>query len=378
MSAMMRCEGVQEYLAERLAGSLSDSLSRTVYSHVRSHMLSCPECCEELEDLEEIQKLLQTIPVEPCDSDLMRTRFHLLLGSKGTERAHPTPTGPRLRIRPLRVALFSFAAIAAVIAAFLVARKAVKWITVVRAVPPLSAPASRPAPTPVASAVQTGAISGQIRSKDGEPLSKVRVSVAAVPSPGVPSTEISIDANSDGKYRIDNIAAGQYYVLARMADATTYYPGSTNIAGATIVSVQPGAVLEGIDFPGVASAGKSTASAVPIETAEISGAPQVVSVDVTLRLDTGGRLPYWPETSIVFTGTSGTPRVAASCVVGNLFRALVPANESYAVAVSDVAEGYSVQSIVDNRLMDLLHGGVFTAAGRTAAPSRIVVTLSKN
>jgi predicted anti-sigma-YlaC factor YlaD len=75
MNAVMRCEEVQEYLADRLAGSLSDRLSATVYSHVRTHMLSCPECCDELEDFGEMQKILQVIPVELCDSNAMRVRF---------------------------------------------------------------------------------------------------------------------------------------------------------------------------------------------------------------------------------------------------------------------------------------------------------------
>ena len=85
----------------------------------------------------------------------------------------------------------------------------------------------------------------------------------------------------------------------------------------------------------------------------------MIAIDVTLKLDTGERLPYKPDTSIVFTGTSGAFRIAASCVVGNLFRASVPANESYAVTVSNVAAGYAVQSIVDSDMTDLLHGGLF-------------------
>ena len=80
MNAVMRCDEVQEYLAERLAGRLSGRLSRTVHSHVRTHMLSCSECCEQLEHFEEMQQVLHTIPVEPCDSTAMRARFHLMMG----------------------------------------------------------------------------------------------------------------------------------------------------------------------------------------------------------------------------------------------------------------------------------------------------------
>lgn len=349
-------------------------------------MLSCPECCEEFEHFEEMQKLLQTIPVEPGDSNAMRARFDLLMGAKEAE--HPSSAAMRLRprIRPLKVVLVSLAAIAVIIAAALGVRQAVKWVSVATVAPPLSTPVPEPSPKPVAVAARTGAISGQIRTANGEMPRKIRVAVIAVPKSGVPSLEIAVETSADGKYQLDNIPTGQYYVLASSADAPTYYPGSPDVAGATIVSIQPGVVLESIDFSPIVSAGKPTPPAVPSELAEITGRDlladgspsQVVVIDVTLRLDTGERLPYKPDTSIVFTGTAGAPPVAASCVVGNLFRASVPANDSYALTVSNLAPGYAVQSIVDASMTDLLHGDLFTAATRPAVPSRIVITLTKN
>jgi len=374
---VMRCEEVQEYLADRLAGSLSDRLSATVYSHVRTHMLSCPECCDELEDFGEMQKILQVIPVEPCDSNAMRVRFHLLMRKNEVERPRSTVIPVVPRNRPLKVAFISLAAVVVVIAAFLAVGQSVKRISFTRVVPPVSITATLPSSEPATAAVRTGAISGQIRASDPEALRKVRVSVIAVPKSDDRSTEIAVAANTDGKYRLDNIPAGQYYVLARLADGTLYYPGAADIAGATIVSIQPGAMTEGIDFPNIVASGSSTSSTLTAETAEISERV-LMEVDVTLRLDAGGRLPYWPDTSIVFTASEGAIRVAASCVVGNLFRASVPANESYSLTISNVAPGYSIQSIVDTRMTDLLHGGLFTASGRPQAPSRIVVTLARN
>jgi hypothetical protein len=380
MNAVMGCEEFQEYLAERLAGSLSDRLSEKVHSQVRTHMLSCPECCEEMEDFEEMQQVLQTIPVEPCDSNAMRARFELLMGTAEKESLRSIATVSSRLIRPLNVVLVSLAAIVVLLAAVLGVRQAMKWIPARRGAPPLSASATTPPPKPVAAVIRTGALSGQIRASNGESLRKVRVAVVAVSKSGVPFAEIAVETDADGKYRLDNIPAGPYYVLAGSVDAPTYYPGSTNVGGATIVSIQPGTVLEGIDFPHMLSSGIAEISGRVLDgvTNAPSQVPQAVDTDVTLRLDTGGRLPYWPDTSIVFTGTTGAFRVAASCVVGNLFRASVPAGESYTMTVSNVAPGYAVQSIVDTRMTDLMHGGLFTAAASSAAPSRIVVTLTKN
>ncbi|HLQ75768.1 MAG TPA: hypothetical protein VK210_00340, partial [Terriglobia bacterium] len=75
----MRCDEVQAYLAEHLTGLLADRLSGKVQSHIRDHVMSCADCCEELEDFEEMQKVLRSIPVETCDSEAMRAKFDSLM-----------------------------------------------------------------------------------------------------------------------------------------------------------------------------------------------------------------------------------------------------------------------------------------------------------
>jgi hypothetical protein len=467
MKTVMRCEEIQEYLADRLAGSLSDRLSATVYSHVRTHMLSCPECCEELEDFEEMQKVLQTIPVEPCDSNAMRARFHLRIGLKETESPRRTPTGPRFLIRPPQFVLVSFAAIVAVIGVFLAVRQAVKSISVARVVPPVSTPEITYFPKPVAPnivssdrsipptvPVEPSEITGRVLLEDGSEVSDTQsLGEIAINATGKSSSAAATILRLDGQGRFDRtLASGEYrfritefsqdYLVRSIASGSTdLLKEDLKVSGTSPVSVEIwvarksntgagkviGQVLDGVtnapsqadrvvlccfapgpaeristplrsdgsfEFDGVPS-GSYTAelrgsrnlaivnpifnvTAAGVSGLKLISASQVVVVDVTLRLDTGGRLPYRPDTSIVFTGTTGAIRVAATCVVGNLFRASIPADESYTLAVSNAAEGYSVQSIVDTRMTDLMHGSHFTPAGRAAAPSRIIVTLTKN
>ena len=159
---------------------------------------------------------------------------------------------------------------------------------------------------------------------------------------------ISTHVQPDGTFAFHGIPSGRYTAELRGGN-------SLDVAN-PVVEVAPGGV----------SALKLYAS------------PAMATVEVTVSLDTGDRLPYKPDTSIVFTGSSGAFRVAASVVVGNLFRASVPSGGEYAVTVSKTAAGYSIKSIVDANQTDLLHGGLFIASSRPAAPSRIVVTLTKN
>ena len=375
----MRCEEVQEYLAERLAGSLSDRLSGTLQSYVRTHMRSCTECCEELEDFEEMQTVLRSISVEPCDTNAMRSRFNLLIGAKEEE---PKPgsglrswTLPRLNKSVVAV----FAGIVVLSVAGIVVWQAVEREDVASRSAPIPAQSSKP----VAAVIRTGAMSGQIRTSSGEVLRKVRVALVAVPTSGKPSPEIAVESSADGKYRLENIPAGRYYVLASSIDSPTYYPGTQDVSGAKVVTVQAGTVLEGIDFTRVARASKPTPAAASVPPAGVSGgnlqsASELVAVDITIRHETGERLPFKPDASIVFTATKGDLQIAASHFVGNLFRVSLPADSSYAVAVSGTAAGYTIQSIVDDNKTDLLHGGLFSPNSGKSVPARIFVTLSSN
>jgi hypothetical protein len=52
-----------------------------------------------------------------------------------------------------------------------------------------------------------------------------------------------------GRYRLEDILPGRYYIVTGRVDAPTYYPGVTNIAQAKVIAVDPGSNTTGIDFP---------------------------------------------------------------------------------------------------------------------------------
>src|SRR5262245_54521177 len=87
---------------------------------------------------------------------------------------------------------------------------------------------------PVGSAAQipSGTISGQILTREGQPASQIRVSAIAVPESVAPvnnaTAMVSIAmTDNEGRYRLENVLPGRYYIAAGLVDFPTYYPGVT-------------------------------------------------------------------------------------------------------------------------------------------------------
>src|SRR5262245_58311879 len=103
----------------------------------------------------------------------------------------------------------------------------------------------------------SGSISGILVGKGGMPLEGVRVRAVAVPEPGAADAETSVlvslgQTDSQGRYLLENVPAGRYYIAAGFVALPTYYPGVTTRSSATVVEVRAGATLSGINFTAAA------------------------------------------------------------------------------------------------------------------------------
>lgn len=97
-------------------------------------------------------------------------------------------------------------------------------------------------------------IMGRLRSTEGSPVVGVRVVALET---AYPRLNIASQTETDrtGRYRLENLPAGEYFIVADPFNIPSYYPGTGNRDDSSPVSVTAGAVLSGIDFTFVRSSG---------------------------------------------------------------------------------------------------------------------------
>jgi len=98
-----------------------------------------------------------------------------------------------------------------------------------------------------AQADPSGSISGTIRSQTGGLAPRVRVVAIAVTKPD--AVESTAQTDTAGRYRLEKLAPGRYYVAAGPAAVQTFHPGTSSQSVATIVTVTPDAArVSRMDF----------------------------------------------------------------------------------------------------------------------------------
>jgi hypothetical protein len=100
---------------------------------------------------------------------------------------------------------------------------------------------------------QGGVISGRILAEDGSPVVNKRIAAQAVLDRGDVDLGASLLAGisqtgDDGRFRLENIPPGRYYIVLDPLDLPSYYPGVTKPERASIVSVGEGAFIANLDF----------------------------------------------------------------------------------------------------------------------------------
>jgi hypothetical protein len=186
---------------------------------------------------------------------------------------------------------------------------------------------------------QTGTIAGSLRTTAGTPAAGVRVSALAKPEALAELNESSslagiAETDASGRFRLENIPPGRYYIVAGRIDLTTYYPGAVNANEGMVILVTPGVTLPGIDFVlNNASVGRAISAGSP--------APSWV-VSVQTRIEGGGAVPifeggWFPLLRLARTDSPpiDTPLSGASVTVPNT---------EYRASVVNLPQSYAVRS----------------------------------
>jgi hypothetical protein len=94
----------------------------------------------------------------------------------------------------------------------------------------------------VAQTPTNGSVSGTLTGKNGVPLAGVRVTAMAVSEPGAGEENAVLvslaQTDSAGRYVLEDVPPGRYYISAGFLNLPTFYPGVTSRAAATIVEVR--------------------------------------------------------------------------------------------------------------------------------------------
>ena len=137
---------------------------------------------------------------------------------------------------------------------------------------------------------QNGTVLGVLRDSSGAPAAGVRVSAMARPDEikdlaASSSFGALAETDSAGRFRLENIPPGRYYIVAGRVDAPTFYPGTVQASEGKIVSITPGVTVEGINF--VLNNG-SVGRANP----DLGGVAAWV-IPIQTRIEGGGKIPVF-------------------------------------------------------------------------------------
>jgi hypothetical protein len=185
---------------------------------------------------------------------------------------------------------------------------------------------------------QNGSVAGTLKTATGTPASRVRIAAAAVPrerSDALPTALVRVgETDEQGRYLLENLPPGRYFILAGRADLPTFYPGRLETAGGTILEISSGVAILGIDFA--------------VDEASIRPAGIPVSIPVRVLLEGGGSLPESgaQKTTIQLRATDGTggpemPLNSTAFTIANT-------RSSYQVRVVNLPDGYVVTSMTFN------------------------------
>jgi hypothetical protein len=216
-----------------------------------------------------------------------------------------------------------------------------------------------------ATAARPGVVTGQLQTKEGTPAAAIRISAVPAPPPNIrPSdgqnyyaTDFNQPASTtlsdaQGRYRLANLAPGRYFIVASVFGYPTFYPGTTNADGGTVITITPAApAVEAINFslvlpPGGRISGRVSTPPAPNsqEKAILSGVALGELLETPVGADgsfTFGHLPKGSYLVSLFPTPPGMP------------------SRPFEVGESDVR-------------LDLVRPTVRTVSGRIVAPPDVV------
>jgi hypothetical protein len=166
--------------------------------------------------------------------------------------------------------------------------------------------------------VQPGTVTGRLLSTKGTPEAGVRIAAVPVAEAGNKTGASALFGisltDSEGRYRLDNLPPGRYYIFAGLIDLPSYYPNATSVDKATAIDVDAGVILSGIDFSMARPTSLAVAGRLAIPSTMQVGDGWIVTLSAQARAAGNSlRSNVSPDGSFQFPSVSpGEYRLAAS------------------------------------------------------------------
>jgi len=178
-------------------------------------------------------------------------------------------------------------------------------------------------------------VTGVVRGPGGRPAPGVRIMAMVAPGAGRLASDTAVlasltETDKDGRYRLEDIPPGRYFIAAGLVDAPTFYPGTLLQNEARVVTIaKDGPAISGIDFVNFVAANPPPGST--YACCNLSG----------LVLTEDGRpLPVLPLKVV-------DPAIKLSVPVQDeFFRFFLQPGTTAQLAVDGLPPGYSLESII--------------------------------
>jgi hypothetical protein len=188
---------------------------------------------------------------------------------------------------------------------------------------------------------QAGTITGSLKDSQGRPAAGVRVAAVARPTSmeelgGAAMSSIA-ETDSQGRFVLENVPPGRYYISAGRLDFPTYFPGTQAMGEGTLVTVAAGATVPGIDFTmRDSSAGRADAG--------VSGTGSL-TIPLSVRVESG-KVPVFADgkfTTLRLVAPGGV--ITAPLTQPSLSIFGSDLQPDYQLDVEGLPPGYSVKSM---------------------------------
>jgi len=94
----------------------------------------------------------------------------------------------------------------------------------------------------------TGIVTGTLKTADGKPAAGVRVGAVDIDDPSASSLLSVAETDSAGRYRLINVPAGSYYIVAGRLSDLRYFPQGTDRSKATQIQVEAARTRADVNF----------------------------------------------------------------------------------------------------------------------------------